>query len=180
MNDRFGKKLQEMRINEVLPHVEGKLLDIGCGANLLTKKYIAKSKQSAVGVDVHDWGNVDLIVEDTSKLPFNANEFETVSIIAALNHIPNRTAVLKEANRVLKNNGRLILTMLPPKLSYLWHKVREPWDDDQHERGMAEGEVYGITRQDMIQLAENAGFTLVKDYAFMMKLNRMYIFKRNN
>ena len=46
-----------------------------------------------IGVDVYEWGNVDLVVNDTSKIPLEEKSVDTITIIAALNHIPNRGKV---------------------------------------------------------------------------------------
>ena len=72
--------------------IEGYLLDIGCGTNELVKKYQGKG----IGVDVYQWGEVDVVVENTANLSFDEQTFDTVTIIAALNHIPNREEVLME------------------------------------------------------------------------------------
>ena len=137
MRDSIARTLMNWRIRVVLPQVKGELLDIGCGLNELTRRY-----GSGIGCDVYDWGDVDLIVEDTSNLPMDEASFDTVTIIATLNHIPNRDEVLVETHRVLRAGGRIIITMVPPAISAVWHKLRAPWDDDQHERGMVEGEVF--------------------------------------
>lgn len=172
MKDLVGKRLLNRRINVVLPLISGRLLDIGCGYNLLVRKY-----GNGIGVDVFDWGDVDLVVEDTSKLPFDDAEFDTITIIAALNHIPNREEVLKECNRLLRPGGKLIITMLTPRISRLWHKLRKKWDEDQRLRGMKENEVYGFTRAEMKRLLTDAGFEIVKIKGFMLCLNSLYIAK---
>lgn len=66
----------------MLPNVKGRLLDIGCGNNMLVKAW-----GNEIGVDVFNWPGVDMVVEDCAKLPFTDGEFDTVTIIAALNHI---------------------------------------------------------------------------------------------
>src|SRR5690606_38498932 len=109
MNDPVGKRLELIRIKKVLPHIEGNLLDIGCGNNKLTKLY-----GSGIGVDVYDWGNVDMIVEDSSRIGLPDNSFNTISILAALNHIPNRENVIRECHRLLQTDGKIIITMIPP------------------------------------------------------------------
>lgn len=173
MNDFLGKHLENTRIKKVLPHVNGKLLDIGCGNNMLTKAY-----GNGIGVDVYDWGNVDLIVEDTASLDFNDKTFNTITIIAALNHIPNRQEVLKECYRLLDENGLLIITMIPPLISTIWHFLRKPWDIDQSERGMKDGEVYGMSKKDIITLMSHNNFKLVKCQSFMLKINTLFIFQK--
>ena len=167
MEDRLGKYLMNWRIRKVLPIIKGKLLDIGCGTNQLTKQYSG----NGIGVDVYQWGEVDLVVEDTAKLPYEDNSFDTITILAALNHIPNRLDVLKESNRVLKDDGIIIITMIPPLISTIWHKIREPWDTDQHERGMKEGEVFGLTKNQINKLFLQSKFFSFKSFRFMFFIN---------
>lgn len=173
MNDPLGRMLVSWRMHEVLPHVTGRLLDIGCGQNRLARRY-----GDAVGVDVHDWGDVDLVVEDTAQLPFDDASFDTVTIIAALNHIPNRLEVLCEARRVLRPGGRIVLTAIPPTISTIWHWLRRPWDDDQSERGMKEGEVYGLTPRQVDDLIARAGFWFRTSSRFMLGINRLVVAER--
>lgn len=173
MNDFIGKKLEKIRINKVIPHIEGNLLDIGCGNNQLTITY-----GQGIGVDVFDWGNVDILVEDTSNMPLKDKSFNTITIIAALNHIPNRKEVIKECYRLLDVNGKMIITMIPPIISRIWHFIRKPWDVDQTKRGMKDGEVYGMKNKDIISLLETNGFKLIEKDSFMLNINQLYIFKK--
>ena len=169
MNDRLGQFLLRWRVRTVLPHVRGRLLDIGCGSNTVARHH----GQNSLGVDVHQWGNVDLVVPDTSRLPFESGSFDAVTILAALNHIPNRGDVLKEAHRLLRPGGRIILTMIPPTISRVWHFLRRPWDADQTERGMKQGEVWGLTPAAVRNLLADAGFVVRLEKRFMLGINRM-------
>jgi SAM-dependent methyltransferase len=171
MHDALGEALANRRMLAVLPHVRGRLLDVGCGFNRLVRHYT-----NGVGVDVHPWPGADLIVSDTAALQWEPASFDTVTIIAALNHIPNRLAVLKECRRVLRPDGRVVVTMLTPRTSRIWHWLRAPWDVDQRERGMRAGEVYGFTSAQLVELFKDAGFTLLSRQPFMLGLNRVYVF----
>ena len=176
MKDKVGRILLDKRIKTVLPHIEGYLLDIGCGTNELLRSYSGKG----IGVDVYQWGDVDMVVEDTAKLPFDDKSFDTITIIAALNHIPNRVEVLIEAKRLLRDSGKLIVTMLPPKISRVWHRIRKPWDVDQSERGMKEGEVYGITEDNLGKLLSETGFEIEFNKKFMLGINNLTIAKKKS
>lgn len=167
MKDWLGKVLMHWRFRAVAPEVRGRLLDLGCGTNQFVKRF----DPPGIGVDVHPWENVDLVVEDTARLPFESETFDTISIIAALNHIPNREAVLAEAYRLLTPGGRVLITMIPPGISRVWHALRKPWDADQSERGMKEGEVYGLGRKAMRRLLERVGFRVLKERHFMLGVN---------
>ena len=159
------------RVRVVLPHVHGRLLDIGCGTNELVRSYSGEG----IGVDVHQWGDVDIVIDNSANLPFRNQQFDTVTIIAALNHIPNREDVLKEAYRVLKANGKIIITMIPPFISRIWHFLRKPWDVDQGERGMKKGEVFGLTEKDVHIILKQSGFKILYERRFMLAINCLTI-----
>jgi len=174
MKDIVGKKLLDKRIKVVLPFIEGQLLDICCGTNELVRTYPGKG----IGIDVYQWGNVDKVVEDTGKLPFEDKTFDTVTILASLTYIPNSLEALMDAKRVLKDSGKLIITMIPPKISQIWHKVRESWDDDQSELLMKEGQLYGLTEKDLSKLLYEAGFEIELKKKFNLGLNNLTIAKK--
>ena len=162
--------LKERRIAAILPRVEGRLLDIGCGNNELVRRY-----GSGVGVDVHPWDGVDLVVADSAHLPFEPGSFDTITFVASLNHIPNRDEVLKEARRLLAPGGAVIATMITPTISAIWHQITRASDEDQTDRGMAEGEVWGFTVKQMFELFGSCGFEIVDHKRFVFGLNHLYI-----
>ena len=174
MNDRVAVMLRDWRIRNVLPHVRGRLLDIGCGTNALVRRY----RGEGIGVDTYQWGDVDVVAEETSDLRFPSGSFDTVTIVAALNHIPNRDAVLAEAHRLLSAHGHLVVTMIPPRLSRVWHFVRRPWDDDQMQRGMKPGEVFGLTRRHVRRLLAEAGFEAITSRRFMLGVNTLTVARK--
>lgn len=168
---------EDIRFLHALRLMRGRALDIGCGNNRLIREY-RRLGHSGIGVDVYDWGGQDLLVEDTSHLPYEERSFDTVTMIACINHIPNRLDVLKESHRLLRPGGHLILTNLTPKISWIWHKFAF-WDSDQHERGMKEGEVFGLTDQELLRLTKQAGFSKEQVISFSLGLNAIYRFARD-
>jgi len=163
--DEFFKKI---RVNQCLKYCQGRILDIGCGHNNLVRKY-----GQGVGVDVFPWEGADLVC-DTTQLPFQENEFNRVFLLACLNHIPEREKVLKEALRVLKPGGMIIITMITPKIGYFWHKVGGPFWEDHRKRGMKEKEVYGMTKKNIESLLIRAGFKELRSRKFAFGLNTIY------
>jgi len=99
-----------------------KVLDIGCGNGRLLK--LLKNKRiDYTGSDIAEklveiakqkYPQNKFIVADGRKLPFPENYFDKVFSIAVLHSIPSeefRLQILKEAKRVLKPGGLLILTV---------------------------------------------------------------------
>ncbi len=167
--ERVGlTSLQQERIRAVWPHLSGKLLDIGAGNNRLVRLY-----KNGVGVDVYDAGGGATILTDTANLPFESGCFDTVSLVACLNHIPKREEVLAEAYRVLKSGGRCVVTMINPWIGYWNHLLC--WYEESHERGMAPGERDGLWQHEMLALLTQAGFHVEAVRPFLYRLNALYI-----
>ena len=168
---RFGwSTLEEDRLRAVLPHVAGQVLDVGCGPNTLVRAH-----GRGVGVDVHDWGGGGLGVADTSRLPFEPDSFDTITMVACLNHIPYRQAALIEARRLIKPDGRLIVTMIGPVTGGVGHAL---WwySEDKKRGGMVEGEVGGLANREVIRLCRAAGFELSLHRRFEYGLNNLFVF----
>ena len=164
--------LEDERINRVLTHIQGRLLDIGAGNNKLVKTY-----KNGTGVDIYNWDESTLIVKNTASLPFRSQSFDTITFLACLNHIPNRVDVISESARLLKPNGKIIITMINPILGGIGHTV---WwyGEDRHRGGMQKGEVGGLWKNDIISILKINDLQLIQHERFVYGLNNLYIFKR--
>ena len=167
---------EQIRTNEVLCELEGRVLDIGCGSNKLVQLYRSKGGDG-VGIDVYRWDGVDRVVQNTADLDYADGSFDTITFVASFNHIPNREAVLMEAHRLLSAEGKIVATNLNPTVSRIWHSLAF-WDKDQHERGMAEGEVWGFTKDELLAVLRRRGFSLEKERPFSWGLNRVFVFRK--
>lgn len=171
---RFGwTTLEEERICAVIPHIRGRLLDIGAGPNTLVKRY---GHSDSIGVDIYDWGGGALVVENSACLPFENASFDTITFVACFNHIPNRTEVIREARRLLRPDGRVIITMINPIFGGFGHRVW--WYSEDKERGgMVEGEVGGMWTSEIIEICRDSGLYLVEHFRFVYRMNNLYIFE---
>jgi len=155
----------------IAPYVKGKLLDVGCGENLLTRNYC-----EGIGVDVYQWKGIDALV-DTRYLPFESNTFDTITLMANLSHIPIqiRTKVLEEVRRVLKEDGQILLTCISPIIGFIGHKYVFGWkDEDQIERGMKEGEGWGLSINQVKDTLDSAQLKVIHHQRFTCGINHLY------
>lgn len=177
--------LRAERYAAVLPQLRGRVLDIGAGDNALVRLYRQRLLRSgkndagaddSVGVDVVDWGGDTLKIASSDSLPFEAESFDTVAFVACLNHIPERIGALKEAHRVLKPGGLLVATMIGRLIGDVGHAIW--WYSEDKHRDVAEGEVMGIDKTEMLRLLEQAGFRQVSVKRFVYGMNYLYLATR--
>ena len=167
--------IDEERVAMALGQCRGRLLDIGCGTNELARRY-RSGQGRAIGVDVHPWPGADVVC-DTTRLPFADRQFDTVAMLACLNHIrrSKRDQVLQEARRLLKDGGHLLITMINPVVGFFAHTIRRRYDLDQLERGMGDEEENGLWDGEVKRLLAENGFRIVQTVPFVFGLNRLYI-----
>jgi SAM-dependent methyltransferase len=169
-SERLGlTPIDHERVRMALGQCRGRLLDIGCGNNLLVRSY-----RNGVGCDVHPYPQADLYC-DSARLPFVECSFDTVALLACLNHITRRRETLDECHRVLRGGGRVIVTMIPRWVGMVSHPVRKPHDPDQLDRGMGQDEEPGLSNRELARLLENAGFEVVLRQRFMWGLNGLFV-----
>ena len=166
--------LDDERVIQALAYTQGRALDVGCGANNYIKSY-----GNGVGIDVYPWEGVDMGVKNATKLPFKNGEFGTVSFLACLNHIPNRADALLEANRVLKKDGILLVTMIPPAWGRFIHWLRFRNDPDHQDRDIDhDHELLGMHTTHVKSLINDAGFNITESKTFVYGINRIYVAKK--
>jgi SAM-dependent methyltransferase len=171
--------IDEERVAMALGRCRGLLLDIGCGTNELARGY--RSRQgTAIGVDVYPCSGADVVC-DTTRLPFPDRHFDTVVMLACLNHVPRpkRSQVLQEARRVLKNDGQLLITMINPVVGVVVHAIRRRYDLDQLERGIGEEEAKGLWDKEVKELLAERRLRLTETIPFVFGLNRLYIAEKD-
>lgn len=127
-----------------------KILDIGCGTGE-TLSFLRKVFPEAelYGIDLSpvavkyakSRGHQKIFRASALKLPFKKNFFDTILILDVLEHIKNHQKVIFEANRVLKNEGQIIITS--PALSFIWsnHDKRQG-----HQRRYTQKEIRELAR----------------------------------
>ena len=134
-------------------------LDIGCGDGY----FLRRSKcQERFGLDKL------LGDEVTDKLDFPDSYFDYVTMLAVIEHVSCPEGIFKEVVRVLKTDGRFIVTT-PRKSADLLIKIYAKNIDEEHES------YFDYDR--MAKLAETM-FEIVAYHRFIFGLNQVFCFEK--
>jgi malonyl-CoA O-methyltransferase len=99
------------------------VLDVGCGSGLFFKKAAGKAEM-VVGIDVSHklllkakeqaktYGNMHVLLADADNLPFQKEGFDLVFSFTVLQNMPNPRETLLEIKRVVKVEGRIVISGL--------------------------------------------------------------------
>ena len=103
------------RISKFCEDLRGLVLDIGCG-NPLIGSAIFPKEAKYLGIDPTLSGQSFRISSIAEILPFADESFDNIVFNTSLDHILDYQTAIEEAFRVLKNNGKLIIS------TYIWEK----------------------------------------------------------
>lgn len=134
-------------LNDALPLLHGRLLDVGCG-KMPYRQYILDHSNVTeyTGLDIEGALIYDKAIWpdstwDGSIMPFPDHAFDCAIATEVLEHCPNPDATLKEIRRVLKPNAVFFFTV-----PFLWTLHEVPRDE------------YRYTPFALQRLLNNAGF----------------------
>jgi len=100
-----------------LPHREGRLLDVGCGSGEFLGRMKAlgwrveglEPDPEAARVASETWG-VEVHAGTVEKARLAEGAYDAITLSHVLEHVPDPVAVLRCCGRLLKEDGRLVLT----------------------------------------------------------------------
>jgi SAM-dependent methyltransferase len=109
-------------ILDQLRQVQAPLLDLGCGNRPYKPHY---PPGESVGADVvqSSTGCVDVIIKGTEPLPLPDDHFGSILCTQVLEHVEDPFLLIREAHRVLKPGGKMILTC-----PFIWELHERPHD----------------------------------------------------
>lgn len=127
------------RIHWICRQVEGRrILDVGCSQGIVCL-LLAREGFDCTGIDIElaAINNARAALEkeengvrqrvrfeeaDAANLPFDENTFDTVVLCEILEHVTHPERILKEVQRVLKDSGRVLITVPYGLLAHPDHK----------------------------------------------------------
>ncbi len=179
--------LRKMRLKKVLPIIKRykncSILDIGCGWEAKLLKIAEPYISTGVGIDIKAPKKIDdnkklkiLATSIEKELPFPDRTFDLVTMLAVLEHLEHPIEIMCEINRILKDEGLLILTVpsvwSQPVLEFLAFKIGivNPEEISDHKL------YYNKLLLDFI--GKKSGFIMEKHQYFQFWMNNFCIFKK--
>lgn len=156
-----------VNIRKIGANITGKTLDIGCG----TKPYMKFFKHSEyVGLEYDTGIDQDKKTADYyyngDNFPFKDASFDSAVCNQVLEHVFNPEIFLSEINRVLKLNGKLLITV-----PFVWDEHEQPYDYARYSS-------FGLEH-----IIVKKGFTIIshiksiRDFRVIIQLMNAYLYK---
>jgi ubiquinone/menaquinone biosynthesis C-methylase UbiE len=149
----FTRWLRAINAERYIAKGGGRLLDIGCGDGYFLRR---SSCRERIGVD-RIYGD-----DISDRLAFDDNSFDYVTMLAVLDLFEKPKAILAEVARILKPDGRLIVTTPKPAAErFIKAYMREYVEDEKH-----------IDAARMAELAQ-PHLKIAASHTFMFGLNQV-------
>lgn len=133
------------QVLKILPPKSLRVLDVGCSSAVLTAQIADALPDSIItGLDSYKeaikfakakYPHIQFVTADAHRLPFTNNTFDLVICTETLEHLVDPKQALFEMKRVLKKNGKAIISMdsgsfLFRTIWYFWTKTKgRVWQD---------------------------------------------------
>jgi len=164
----FARKGLYQHIKTLSPSVYGKTLDVGCGQKPYEKSC---SSSEYIGLEIDSSKNraakkADYFY-DGKTFPFQNGEFDSVIINQVFEHVFNPDDFLSEVNRVLKDEGILLMSV-----PFVWDEHEQPFDYARYSS-------FGLE-----YLLDTHGFEVIErrksinDIRIVFQLINAYIYKK--
>lgn len=142
----FARKGLAKQIQAMAADLHGCIIDIGCG-NKPYESFFSCEKYVGLEIDTphsREHSKADFFY-DGERFPFESSEFDCAVANQVFEHVFNPDQFLDEINRVLKTDGKLLLTV-----PFAWDEHEQPYDYARYSS-------FGISH-----LLEQHGFIILK------------------
>ena len=130
----YHQMIDDLEVEVTTPYAQGaRVLELGCGTGLILAR-VAEVAREAVGIDLSEGmaqrardRGLDVHIGSVCDLPFENDQFDLTYSFKVLAHVPDIGAAVREAARVTRPGGHLLLEFYNPwSLRYLAKKVAGP------------------------------------------------------
>ncbi|MCK4352467.1 class I SAM-dependent methyltransferase [candidate division WOR-3 bacterium] len=183
MSSLLTPYLRERRINVIKPYLKFNILDLGCGSALLST-YLNKN-YSYTGIELNreyvKWLEKKYPIYkfyqcniEVDKLPNFGKKFDTITMIAVIEHLKNPRNIFKQCHHLLNEEGNLIITTLLPIGNQI-HRIGV--NLGLTSKDAAERHYCLYSYQKMKELLQEVKFKIVVYEKFEFNLNQLFICK---
>ncbi|OHB59405.1 MAG: hypothetical protein A2173_11785 [Planctomycetes bacterium RBG_13_44_8b] len=129
----FWKKVFKAELDYILRWLEDAkdVLSVGCGPAII-ETGLAEEGFNVTGLDISREAleqapdNIRTVVGSAESMKFADGSFDAVVFTASLQFIEKYTQAVKEAARVLKMGGKLLVMLLNPQSEFFKEKTKKP------------------------------------------------------
>jgi SAM-dependent methyltransferase len=122
-----------------------KILDVGAG-EVPFKSFYNNLQVDTCDIHQNISGTIDFVIEDNGNLPFANESYDVLFVFDVLEHVKHDSHFIKECHRILRPNGKIILTI---PFMYRFHE--QPYD---YRRYTPSGINYLISEVGFLQIKE--------------------------
>jgi len=141
----IGRILFNWKIRERTKDLKGTVVDLGSGKNASYGRYITGKPEKIITVDINSDANPEIVADINKKLPLPDEFADAVFLFSVIYILENPAEVLKEIRRVLKSNGRLLMSA-----PFIFNEAKEPDD------------YWRFTSSGVYKLLRDAGFKKIE------------------
>ena len=119
----IGRTLFNWRIREHTKDLRGIVVDLGSGKNASYGRYMASRPEKIINIDINPDTNPEIVADINKPLSLPDGFADTVFLFSIIYILENPEEVLKEIRRVLKSDGRLLMSA-----PFIFNEAKEPSD----------------------------------------------------
>lgn len=181
MKPLLSELAKQARLRAILPHLRGRILDVGCGWTDLPRHL--KTHQGYLGVDANPlslernrwlYPGLEFVQCDLEKetLRLDGRQFDTAIMLAVIEHLHDPATVLEQVSRSLATGGMLVVTTPSPPGGW-FHRAGGRLGFFYPDEIVRHVVIY--SRRKLKDLLESCGFAVAVMQYFALGMNQLVV-----